>query len=93
MTALTQFAECRRLSWVNAQQASGQSLAYDNSVGNAIIKVDNTTTVVWDNKRNSVRISTKDTYTVGSVWIADVLHARYEVVTLAAIVRFNLASS
>ncbi|KAK1231796.1 hypothetical protein PQX77_005088 [Marasmius sp. AFHP31] len=53
-------------------------LAYvDPNTKRAIIKVDNTTQVIYDNKRNTVRIDTKDTYPIGSVWVADMYHVPY----------------
>ncbi|KAG1881912.1 glycoside hydrolase family 16 protein [Suillus tomentosus] len=64
--------------YVSAQNATTDQLAYvDTSTNHAIIKVDNTSTVVWDNKRNSVRISSDDTFGVGSLWVADIYHAPY----------------
>ena len=41
--------------WLDASGASSQGLAYVNSEGNAIIKVDNTSFVPLNQKRNSVR--------------------------------------
>lgn len=35
--------------------------------------------MVWDNKRNSVRISSDDSFGVGSLWVADIYHAPYGV--------------
>ncbi|KAL0072643.1 hypothetical protein AAF712_000406 [Marasmius tenuissimus] len=53
-------------------------LAYvDPNTKRAIIKVDNTTQVIYNNKRNTVRIDTKDTYPIGSVWVADMHHVPY----------------
>ena len=40
--------------WVDRQTAFSQGLVYNNAAGNAIIKVDNTTNVPWNDKRNSV---------------------------------------
>lgn len=48
-----------------------------NSVGNAVIKVDNIHSVQSPQKRNSVRITTKDSYAVGSLWIFDLVHIPY----------------
>ncbi|KDQ62064.1 glycoside hydrolase family 16 protein [Jaapia argillacea MUCL 33604] len=63
--------------FVSSSQASSSKLAYVNSAGNAIIKVDNTTQVAYSDKRNSVRISTQDRYTVGSLWITEMLHVPF----------------
>ncbi|KAI0049424.1 glycoside hydrolase family 16 protein [Auriscalpium vulgare] len=63
--------------FVTADQAASQKLAFVNGAGNAIIKVDNTTTVAFNDKRNTVRISSKDQFAVGSVWVADMLHVPF----------------
>ncbi|PIL35181.1 hypothetical protein GSI_02971 [Ganoderma sinense ZZ0214-1] len=52
-------------------------LAYTNDAGNAVMRVDNTTQLKFGQKRNSLRLSTKDQFTVGSVWVADLLHVPY----------------
>jgi hypothetical protein len=41
--------------WLNETAAMQENLAYVNDAGNAIIKVDNTSTVAYGDKRNSVR--------------------------------------
>jgi hypothetical protein len=66
-------------SFVTASQATSQQLAFVNSAGNAVMKVDNKTNVAFNDKRNTVRISTKDRFAVGSVWIADMLHVPFGV--------------
>jgi len=66
-------------SFVNASQAASQRLAFVNPVGNAIMKVDNTTTIPLGSKRDTVRIESKDRFAVGSVWIADMLHVPFGV--------------
>ena len=43
------------------------------------MKVDNTTNLAFGQKRNTVRITTKDQFAVGSVWIADILHVPFGV--------------
>ena len=43
------------------------------------MKVDNTTNLAFGQKRNTVRITTKDQFAVGSVWIADMLHVPFGV--------------
>jgi hypothetical protein len=43
------------------------------------MKVDNKSSVAFNQKRNTVRISTKDRFAVGSVWIADMLHVPFGV--------------
>lgn len=68
-----------------------QGLAYINSANNAIIKVDNTSNVPFNQKRNTVRnyhlwscltlsdhgsqvrITSQDAYSVGSLWMIDLV--------------------
>ncbi|GAA6036473.1 hypothetical protein JCM8097_003525 [Rhodosporidiobolus ruineniae] len=57
------------IDWVN--QTDSTDLAYVNSAGNAIIKVDNTSTVLYPNKRRSVRLQSQDSYPIGSLWVFD----------------------
>jgi len=63
--------------WLDEADATNQHLAYINSANNAIIKVDNTSDVAFNQKRNTVRITTQDTYALGSLWIIDLLHLPY----------------
>ncbi|TFK73182.1 hypothetical protein BDN72DRAFT_835201, partial [Pluteus cervinus] len=64
--------------FVSAQVAASSKLAFvDPSSGHAIVKVDNTSTVPWNDKRNSVRITTQNEFAVGSVWVADMFHVPY----------------
>jgi hypothetical protein len=63
--------------YLDQADAMSQKLAYVTSQGTAIIKVDNTTDVPYNIKRNSVRISSKDGYPVGSLWIIDAIHMPY----------------
>ncbi|KAI0345607.1 hypothetical protein BDW22DRAFT_893701 [Trametopsis cervina] len=63
--------------YVDSQQASQSKLALVNEAGNAIMKVDNSSTLQFGQKRNSIRVSSKAKYTVGSLWIADILHIPY----------------
>lgn len=73
------------LSFVSASQAQSSRLAFvDSSTNHAIVKVDNTSMVPFNEKRNTVRISTKDRYAVGSVWVADMVHVPFGVRFTAA---------
>ncbi|KAJ6451631.1 glycoside hydrolase family 16 protein [Mycena sanguinolenta] len=64
--------------FVTSKVASSSKLAYvDPTTNRAIIKVDNTSTVALNDKRNTVRISSKDQIGVGSVWIADMYHVPF----------------
>jgi hypothetical protein len=73
MSPLTSF------SFVSSKQATQDKLAFTNSAGNAIMKVDNSSSLNFQDKRNAIRISTTDRYTVGSLWVADILHLPYGV--------------
>ncbi|KAF8526991.1 glycoside hydrolase family 16 protein [Hysterangium stoloniferum] len=65
--------------FVSQAVANQSKLAFVNSAGNAIIKVDNSTLVPFNDKRSTVRITSSDAYGVGSVWIADMLHVPFGV--------------
>jgi len=66
--------------FVSAANATSQHLAYvDSTTNRAIIKVDNTSFVPFNIKRDSVRITTKDKFGIGSVWVVDLWHAPYGV--------------
>lgn len=45
--------------------------------GNAIIKVDNTTTLASGAKRESVKITSNDLFGIGSLWVFDATHAPF----------------
>ncbi|KAF5380159.1 hypothetical protein D9615_006142 [Tricholomella constricta] len=60
--------------WLNVDDAFGQGLAYVNRAGNAVLKVDNMHNVAFNQKRNSLRITTQAAYAVGSLWITDMVH-------------------
>ncbi|KAI0032609.1 glycoside hydrolase family 16 protein [Vararia minispora EC-137] len=63
--------------WQDRATAMSTGLAYVNEAGSAIMKVDNTTNVPFNDKRNSIRITTQDFYGVGSLWIVDITHIPY----------------
>jgi len=63
--------------FISAAENANDRLAYVNGAGNAIIKVDNATNVAFNQKRNTVRITSQDRFAVGSVWVADMLHVPF----------------
>ncbi|KAI0830328.1 concanavalin A-like lectin/glucanase domain-containing protein [Trametes gibbosa] len=63
--------------WVTKANATQSKLAYVNDAGNAIIKVDNTTFVPYNEKRDSVRVTTQDFFSIGTVLIFDATHLPY----------------
>ena len=62
---------------MNQTTALQQQLTYINSAANAIIKVDNTTFVPYNEKRNSVMIASNDHFDFGTLWVFDALHVPY----------------
>ncbi|CAK5271233.1 unnamed protein product [Mycena citricolor] len=62
------------VNWLTESDAFSQQLALVNQAGNVIIKVDNFTPVSPGQKRNSVRITTRKTYAMGTLWIVDAVH-------------------
>ncbi|KAK7688793.1 hypothetical protein QCA50_008333 [Cerrena zonata] len=58
-------------------QSNSPSLAFVDSNQRAIVKVDNTTSVDYPNKRNSIKITSKDYYEAGTVWVFDAVHLPY----------------
>ncbi|EGO03548.1 glycoside hydrolase family 16 protein [Serpula lacrymans var. lacrymans S7.3] len=63
--------------YLNQSEATKQNLAYINSEGRAIIKVDNTTDVAMGQNRSSIRMTSQDAYPIGSLWIIDLYHIPY----------------
>ncbi|KAJ7575537.1 glycoside hydrolase family 16 protein, partial [Mycena floridula] len=65
-------------NFLSAAAAKSENLAYvDETTGRAIIRVDNTSTVTDTNKRDTVRIASADTFSIGSLWVADMYHVPY----------------
>lgn len=65
------------VQYLNQADAATQKLAYVNEAGRAIIKVDSTTNVPFNDKRNSIRITSQNSYSIGSLWVIDVVHLPY----------------
>ncbi|EIW55455.1 uncharacterized protein TRAVEDRAFT_65907 [Trametes versicolor FP-101664 SS1] len=68
------------VEWVDQPTALADNLAYINPAGNAILRVDNVTNVPDkgpDTRRNTVRITTKDFYDLGSLWVFDATHVPF----------------
>jgi len=64
--------------FVSAQTAFADGLAYvDSTTSHAFIRVDNFTTVPYNDKRNTVRITSNDSYSVGSLLVTDMYHVPY----------------
>ncbi|KAF9485091.1 hypothetical protein BDN70DRAFT_871788 [Pholiota conissans] len=62
------------VNWLDRTNATNEKLAFVNGANNAILKVDNTTNVIWQNKHESIRITTQKEYAIGTIWIADIVH-------------------
>ncbi|KIJ33045.1 glycoside hydrolase family 16 protein [Sphaerobolus stellatus SS14] len=56
------------VNYLGHTAAVSAKLVYTNSANNVIIKVDNTTNVPQNEKRNSIRLDSTDTYGLGSLW-------------------------
>ncbi|TBU31749.1 concanavalin A-like lectin/glucanase domain-containing protein [Dichomitus squalens] len=65
------------VTYLDQANATASKLAYVNDAGNAIIKVDDTSFVPWNDKRNSIRIETYDYFPVGTVLLFDAVHLPY----------------
>ncbi|KAF9454127.1 glycoside hydrolase family 16 protein [Macrolepiota fuliginosa MF-IS2] len=66
------------VQFLGATEAASAKLAFvDPATNHAIIKVDNTSTVPDQQKRNSVRIQTNVMFAIGSLWTVDMLHVPY----------------
>ncbi|KAF8480112.1 concanavalin A-like lectin/glucanase domain-containing protein [Russula ochroleuca] len=63
--------------WLDRSSAFRENLAYVDQNNRVIMKVDNVTDIPFNEKRNSVRITSQDWYGVGSVWIIDLTHLPY----------------
>jgi len=63
--------------WLDRVSAFQENLVYIDEHNRAIIKVDNITDVPWNEKRSSIRITSHDFYSVGSLWIIDLTHLPY----------------
>jgi len=61
-------------TYLSQEAAMQQNLTYINGAGNAIIKVDNFTTVSKGERRNSIRLTSEEFYDFGTVWIIDAVH-------------------
>ncbi|KAI0769640.1 concanavalin A-like lectin/glucanase domain-containing protein [Trametes elegans] len=62
------------VTWVDQANATQSKLAFVNDAGHAVIKVDDTSFVPFNEKRDSVRIETQDFFPVGSVVVFDATH-------------------
>ncbi|KAM0748667.1 glycoside hydrolase family 16 protein [Meredithblackwellia eburnea MCA 4105] len=65
------------VQYVDRATAQSNNLAYVTSGGKAIIAVDDTLNTGLNGLRNSVRIESKDTFGVESIFIADFSHVPY----------------
>ncbi|KAM5533509.1 hypothetical protein V8D89_012846 [Ganoderma adspersum] len=62
------------VNFLSEADADASKLTFVNDAGRAIIKVDNTSFVEFNLKRNSVKINTHDFFSVGSVFVLDAVH-------------------
>nr|XP_031860784.1 uncharacterized protein CI109_003828 [Kwoniella shandongensis]KAA5527856.1 hypothetical protein CI109_003828 [Kwoniella shandongensis] len=57
--------------------AANTSLLYVNDANRVILKVDNTSSVVYNEKRYAPKLLTKNVYEPGTVWVMDAVHMPY----------------
>ncbi|KAJ9102051.1 hypothetical protein QFC19_004979 [Naganishia cerealis] len=55
--------------WMN-----DKNVAYVNDAGRAVLKVDNSTAVPYNEKRGSVKLYSNNYYRPGTVWVFDAVH-------------------
>ncbi|CAA7259416.1 unnamed protein product [Cyclocybe aegerita] len=67
------------VTYLDQPSAHQKSLTYVNDAGNAVVRVDNTTTILPATlvHRESIRLTSLDSYGVGSLIIIDALHIPY----------------
>ncbi|GAA5940449.1 hypothetical protein JCM3775_005094 [Rhodotorula graminis] len=58
-------------------KSNSASVAFTNSAGNAVIRVDNSSAIAPNGLRNSVRITTERTFDLGRLIVMDALHLPY----------------
>ncbi|KAF8271845.1 glycoside hydrolase family 16 protein [Lactarius quietus] len=63
--------------WLDRTSAFQQNLAYINENNQAVIKVDNDSNIPFNEKRNTIRITSQHSYGVGSLWMIDLTHLPY----------------
>ncbi|KAH9852960.1 concanavalin A-like lectin/glucanase domain-containing protein [Lenzites betulinus] len=65
------------VNYLDQANATADHLAFVNGNGQAIIKLDNTSFVPFNQKRNSVKIITHDFFPIGSVFLFDATHVPF----------------
>ncbi|KAJ3520816.1 hypothetical protein NMY22_g12576 [Coprinellus aureogranulatus] len=68
------------VTYLDKANALSKGLTYVNEAGNAVVKVDNTTTLVRNAdvvNRDSIRLTSLDSYGMGSLIVMDALHIPY----------------
>jgi len=65
------------VNYLGVSEARADKLAYVNDQQRVILKVDNTTNVLYNDKRNSIRVESHDSYPMGSILIFDAYHLPY----------------
>ncbi|KZV99433.1 hypothetical protein EXIGLDRAFT_234843 [Exidia glandulosa HHB12029] len=62
-------------NWIaNKTYSQSAGLTTVNDQGHAVLRVDDTSTVVYNDKRYSVRIESSELYSIGSVFVMDAVH-------------------
>ncbi|GAA6006829.1 hypothetical protein JCM10207_009109 [Rhodosporidiobolus poonsookiae] len=66
------------------KQEESSDLAYVNDAGRVVLKVDDTITLPSGGLRNSIRITTREAYDIGSLFVFDAVHLPYGCATWPA---------
>jgi hypothetical protein len=65
------------VNFLDQAAATAAGLSFVNGDGNVVLKVDDTSFVPNGQKRNSVRLSSKDSFGLGTVWVLDAYHVPF----------------
>jgi len=63
--------------FVDHDTAISSRLSYVNDAGNVVLKVDDSSVVPIGQQRDSVRISSTDSFGLGTLWVLDAYHVPY----------------
>lgn len=65
------------VKFVDHDVAIASNLSYVNNAGNVVLKVDDNSFVSDGQQRDSVRISSMDSFDLGTLWVMDAYHVPY----------------
>ena len=65
------------VNYVDRNTAIASGLSYINDAGHIVLKVDDNSFIPDGQKRDSVRISSMDSFGFGTLWVLDAYHTPY----------------